>query len=132
MPLSIHRSRNGILRQIFLLSHKRIVPFLELLMGLFIWIIAINAQVFFIYQVIDCRTLVGKAIRLHGAYHILLRDFPGFFQRGIVQFFIKTVFDMVIDNNLIPGCLFPLRSQHRGILHTESHRWRVKLHQKLL
>ena len=57
-------------------------------------------------QVIDSRAIVNKTVRFHRAVHIALCYVIRFFKRRILQFFIKTVFDVMIDYHLILGSAF--------------------------
>ena len=77
-------------------------------MGLFIRVIAIDTQVLLVRQIVYGSTVIGKAIRFHGAVHILLGGFFCFSQSMVVASLVKAVFKMVVDNNLIPGSCFSL------------------------
>ena len=53
-------------------------------------------------QVINRSAVVGKAVlALHGAGNILLRRMFGLRQRLVIQFFIKTVFKVVVHCHFI-------------------------------
>ena len=80
----------------------------DLRMGLFIWVIAVDTQVFLVLQIVYGSTVIGKAVRFHGAVHILQRGFFCFSQSMVVASLVKAVLKMVVDNNLIPGSCFIL------------------------
>ena len=80
----------------------------DLRMGLFIRVIAVDTQVFLVLQIVYGSTVIGKAVRFHGAVHILQRGFFCFSQSMVVASLVKAVLKMVVDNNLIPGSCFIL------------------------
>ena len=72
----------------------------------FVRVLSENAEIPVLLQVIDSRAIVNKTVRFHRAVHIALRHTIRFFKRRILQFFIKTVFEVMIDYHLILGSAF--------------------------
>ena len=70
----------------------------------FVRVIAVDTQILPCLLVVDGCTVIRKAIAFHCAVHITLRGFFRFFQRLIVQFFIKAIFKVMIRHDLILRC----------------------------
>ena len=100
--------------------HLEVHPFfpcVNVFLCRFIREIAVDPQIHFRLQIIDCGSVVGKAIRLHGAIQIFLGDDCRFFQRRIVQLFIKAILKGVVNNHLITGSSAPWITDNFCIFH---------------
>ena len=65
-----------------------------------------HAEPLLLQQVVDSRTLVGKAVRFHRAFQIAPRRLFRFLRRRVLQFLVHAVFQVVIDHHLIPALCF--------------------------
>ena len=74
---------------------------IDLSVGLFIRVIAVNTEIPALLLVIDGGTIVLETVILHRSIHIPLRCLFRFCQRLIVQFLIKTVFNVMIGHHQI-------------------------------
>ena len=78
------------------------VPMEHIFLRSLIRIVPPNADVFMILMIVDCSTVVCKAVWFHCTIYIALRRFFCFLQRLKVLFFIKSILDRMIDHYLIP------------------------------
>ena len=144
---SIHRSLlfAGLLGLPCFYFHLQVIGLCQLVdlrMGFFIRVIPIDTKVLLICQIVYGSTVIGKAIRFHGAVHILLGGLFCFSQSMVVASLVKAVLKMVVDDNLITGsralCILYLflcvdgLIHDRRILYPESFWRRVQFFQKIL